>query len=98
MKLTGLSVPILIASLAVAAVGGLGTLAVRASAVSTQTSIELLRINLRVAQLHGQLLQHSKDALTAQVQTTPPHGFRKEKVFMPPDESSAEPWPEEVNP
>ena len=98
MKLTGLSVPILIASLTVAAVGGLGTLAVRASAVSTRTSIELLRINLRVAQLHEQLLQRSKDALTAQVQTTLPRGSRKEKVSMSPEESPVQPWPEEVKP
>jgi hypothetical protein len=98
MKLTGLAVPMLIVSLTVAAVGGLGTLAVRASAVSTQTSIELLRMSLRVAQLHEQLLQHSKDALAAQVQTTLPRGSRKEKVFMPPGESSVQPWPEEVSP
>lgn len=99
MKLTGLSVPILIASLTVATVGGLGTLAVRASAVSTQTSIELLRINLRVAQLHEQLVQRSRDALAAQVQKSPARSEnRKEKVFMPPEEIPVEPWPEEVNP
>jgi len=72
MKL--LTVPMLIVSLTAAAVGGLGTLAVRASAVSTQTSIELLRMNLRVAQLHEQLLQHSRDALAAQVQESLPRG------------------------
>ena len=109
MKL--LIVPMLIVSLTVAAVGGLGTLAVRASAVSTQTSIELLRMNLRVAQLHEQLLQHSRDALAAQVRESLPRGSmpaavagiaggedRKEKVFVPPGESSVQPWPEEVSP
>jgi hypothetical protein len=111
MKLTSLTVPMLIASLTVAAVGGLGTLAVRASAVSTQTSIELLRMNLRVAQLHEQLLQHSRDALAAQVQASLPRGSvpaaatpmangeaRKEKVSTPPEESPVQPWPEEVRP
>jgi hypothetical protein len=106
MKL--LTVPMLIVSLTVAAVGGLGTLAVRASAVSTQTSIELLRMNLRVAQLHEQLLQHSRDTLVAQVRESLPRGSvpaaatggegSKEKVFMPPGESPVQPWPEEVSP
>lgn len=111
MRLTSLAVPMLIVSLTVAAVGGLGTLAVRASAVSTQTSIELLRMNLRVAQLHEQLLQHSRDALAAQVQTSLPRGSvpaaaapmangeaRKEKVFILTEESPVQPWPEEVIP
>jgi hypothetical protein len=114
MKLMSLTVPMLIAVLSVAAIGGLGTLAVRASAVSTQTSIELLRMNLRVAQLHEQLLQHSRDALAAQVQASLPRGSvpaaaapivrgesRKEKVSTVstlPEASPVQPWPEEVRP
>ena len=98
MKL--LIVPMLIVSLTVAAVGGLGTLAVRASAVSTQTSIELLRMNLRVAQLHEQLLQHSRDALAAQVAASLPRGSvpTAEKVSTLPEASPVQPWPEEVSP
>jgi hypothetical protein len=110
MKLASLTVPILIASLTVAAIGGLSMLAVRAGAVSTQTSIELLRMNLRVAQLHEQLLQHSRDALAAQVQASLPRGSvpsaapiasgesRKEKVSTLPEANSVQPWPEEVSP
>jgi hypothetical protein len=111
MKLTGL---MLIVSLTVTAIGGLSTLAVRASAVSTQTSIELLRMNLRVAQLHEQLLQHSREALAAQVRESLPRGSvasasapladgesLKEKVSTIstlPETSSVQPWPEEVLP
>jgi hypothetical protein len=111
MKLLSLAAPMLVVSLTVAAIGGLGTLAVRASAVSTQTSIDLLRMNLRVAQLHEQLLQHSRAALAAQVQASLPRGSvpaagaplasrdsRKEKVFTPPEASPVQPWPEEVRP
>jgi hypothetical protein len=111
MKLMSLTVPVTIAALTVAAVGGLGTLAVRASAVSTQTNIELLRLNLRVAKLHEQLLQHSRDALAEQVQESLPRGSvpaavapvagkesLKEKVFISPEEGSVQPWPEEVRP
>ena len=106
MKLASLTVPVTIAALTVAAVGGLSTLAVRASAVSTQTNIELLRLNLRVAKLHEQLLQHSRDALAAQVQESLPAGSVpaasredvKEKVSTPPEASPVQPWPEEVMP
>ncbi len=90
MKLMSFTAPVLIVSFTVAAVWGLGMLAVRSSAVSTQTSIELLRMNLRVAALHEALLQHSRTALAAQVQTLQPPGAvppaaagraaRKEKV------------------
>ena len=100
MKLTSLAVPMLIVSLTVAAVGGLGTLAVRASAVSTRTSIELLRMSLRVAQLHEQLLQHSRDELAAQVRASLPRGSvpAAEKVSILPEESPVQPWPEEEIP
>ncbi len=107
MKLASLTVPVTIAALTVAAVGGLGTLAVRASAVSTQTNIELLRLNLRVAKLHQQLLEHSRNALAAQVQESLPGGSvpaaasregQKKKVSILPEASPVEPWPEEVRP
>ena len=107
MKLASLTVPVTIAALTVAAVGGLSTLAVRASAVSTQTNIELLRLNLRVAKLHEQLLAHSRDALAAQVEESLPRGSvpaaasregLEKKVSIPPEASSVEPWPEEVMP
>ena len=98
MKL--LAVPMLIASLTVAAVGGLSMLAARAGAASTRTSIELLRMNLRVAQLHEQLVQHSRDALAAQVQASRPRGSvpTAEKVSSLPEASPVQPWPEEVMP
>jgi hypothetical protein len=107
MKLMSLTVPVTIAALTVAAVGGLGTLAVRASAVSTQTNIELLRLNLRVAKLHEQLLEHSRDTLAAQVQESLPAGSvpaaasregLKEKASTPPEVGPVQPWPEEVRP
>ncbi len=100
MKLTILAIPVMIASLTVAAVGGLSMLAARAGAVSTRTSIELLRINLRVAQLHEQLVQHSRDALAAQVAASLPRGSvpTAEKVSTLPEAISVQPWPEEVTP
>jgi hypothetical protein len=110
MKLTSLAVPVLVAALAVAALGGLGRLAVRASAVSTETSIHLLRINLRIARLHDQLLQHAKDSLVAQLEALPPRApapvfppaARKDgrgvvaptAPAAPGSEPSPEPWPE----
>ena len=93
MKLAGLAVPVLIASLSVAALGGLGTLAVRAGAVSTRTSLELLRMNLRIARLHDELLKHSKGALASQARTLLPPAA--------PDRAAgneARPWPETVEP
>jgi hypothetical protein len=93
MKLAGLAVPVLIASLSVAAIGGLGTLAVRASAVSTQTSIELLRMNLRIARLHDELLKHSKDALASQTRTLVPAAAPDRAA-----EDEARPWPGTVEP
>jgi hypothetical protein len=109
MKLMSVTVPLLIVALTVAAVGGLGLLAVRASAFSTRTSIDLLRMNLRVARLHEELLRHSRNALAAQVETLLPRGSvpaavagpearkadaRKAKVFMPLEASPVRPWPE----
>lgn len=105
MKLTALVTPVLIASLSVATIGGLGTLAVRSSTVSIQTNIKLLRMNLRVARLHEELLRHSQDALSTQAQTLPPPGapgrakHEETKDATPPEpESTARPWPETVQP
>jgi hypothetical protein len=63
MKLMSLTVPVLIVALTVVAVWGMGMLAVKTSAVSTQASLDLLRLHLRVARLHEELLDHSKRAL-----------------------------------
>jgi len=63
MKLVSLTVPVLIISLVVIAVWGMGMLAVKTSALSTQASLDLLRLHLRVARLHEELLQHSRNAL-----------------------------------
>ncbi len=106
MKLTSLAVPVMIAALTVAALGGLGRLAVRASAVSTETSIHLLRINLRIARLHDQLLQHARESLAAQL-ALPPRppaptaipAIKKdvrggELPPLPDASAAAEPWPE----
>jgi hypothetical protein len=99
--------PVLIAALSVTATWGLGMLAVRSGAVSTQTSLDLLRLNLRVARLHEALLEHSRETLADQMETLRPQeaapstaagrAARKEKVSTPsgPDaESAARPWPE----
>jgi hypothetical protein len=98
MKLMSFTTPVLIAALTVVTIGGLGTLAVRSSAVSTQTSIDLLRMNLRVARLHEELLKHSKEDLGAQVETLADRAKHKEeKVSTPPEpvtENAARPWPE----
>ena len=91
MKLMGLTVPLLIVSLTAATVCGLGTLAVRAGAASTRTSIDLLRMQLRVTRLHEQLVQQSRDRLAAQTQAILP-GVTKGPA--PSEERLARPWPE----
>lgn len=82
MKLMSFTVPVLIVSLTVIAVWGIGMLAARASAVSTQTSIDLLRMHLRVARLHEQLLRHSRNAVAAQAEALP---------------GMSRPWPEGIS-
>jgi len=72
MKLMGFTAIVLTVALVTLAVGGLGLLAVRASAVSTQTSLELLRMHLRVARLHEQLLEQSRRDLTTHTGELPP--------------------------
>ncbi|HEY3570285.1 MAG TPA: hypothetical protein VGP73_20310 [Thermoanaerobaculia bacterium] len=94
MKLMSLAVPVLILSLVIVSVWGLGLLAVRASAVSTQASIDLLRMHLQVARLHDQLLRHSKQSLGAHLEALLPGG-------APPaagseageEEGPVRPWP-----
>ncbi len=87
MKLMSVTVPLLIVCVTAAAVCGLGTLAVRASAVSTQTSIDLLRMQLRVTRLHEQLLKHSRDRLAAEAEAVLP------RDPAPSETSPAQPWP-----
>lgn len=72
MRLMSSAVLVLIVALITAAVGGLGLLAVRASAASTQASLDLLRMHLRVAQLHEQLLKDSRDRLATHTKALPP--------------------------
>lgn len=98
MKLAGFAVPVLIAALSVAALGGLGTLAVRAGAVSTQTSIDLLRMNLRIARLHDELLKHSKNAVASQARTLLPPGAVPAAAPDRAAEDEARPWPDTVEP
>lgn len=65
MKASLFTVPIVIAAFLLVAVWGLGMLAVKASAVSTQTSLELLRLHLRVTRLHDELQARSRERLVA---------------------------------
>jgi hypothetical protein len=93
MKLMSLAVPVVIISLVIVAVWGLGMLAVRASAASTQASIDLLRMHLQVARLHDELLRHSRRALGSHVEAllsggAPPAGGVKAE-----DEGPVRPWP-----
>ncbi len=74
MKLMSVTAPLLIVAMTVVAVWGLGMLTLRASAVSTQNSIELLRMHLRVVRMHDELLLQSKSALAAQVRASLPRG------------------------
>ncbi len=76
MKLSAIAAPLLIAALTVATLAGLGTLAVRAGAVSTRTNIELLRLDLRVARLQARLLESARSGLAAQAAAVLPRGQR----------------------
>jgi hypothetical protein len=96
MKLMSFTVPMLIISLTVVAVWGVGMLAIRASAVSTQTSIELLRMHLRVERLHEQLLHHSREAVAAHVEALlrESAGPAADGAEPPAEEAGqARPWP-----
>jgi hypothetical protein len=107
MKSMSFTTPVLIAAFTVTATWGLGMLAVRSGAASARTSLDLLRLNLRVASLHEELLEHSQEALADQVETLLPQGAvpstaagrapRKENVSTLSGldaESAARPWPE----
>jgi hypothetical protein len=95
MKLISFTVPMLIVSLTVIAVWGVGMLAVRASAVSTQTSIDLLRMHLRVERLHEQLLQHSREAIADHVEAILSDGAPNAGDETPEAEAGqARPWPD----
>lgn len=72
MRLMSLAALVLVAALVTAAVGCLGLLAVRASAASTQASLDLLRMHLRVAHLHDQLLERSRHSLATHTGELPP--------------------------
>jgi len=100
MKLISLTVPVLILSLTIIAIWGLGMLAVKASAISTQSSIDLLRVHLEVARLHDQLLEHSRQAVAGDVgsllKAAPPVGevAKPPAPSAPSEANAAEPWPE----
>lgn len=86
MKLTSFTVPALIVSLTAVTVSGVGMLTVRASAISTQTSINLLRMQLRVTQMHQQLMKQNQESLAAQAQAL------RQQVPTPPEASPVQPW------
>ncbi len=86
MKLTSFTVPALIVSLTAVTVSGIGMLTVRASAISTQTSINLLRMQLRVTQMHQQLIQQNQESLAAQTQAL------RQQVPTSPEASPVQPW------
>ena len=69
MKLMSFTAPLLVVSLIAVAVCGIGMLAVRASAVATRSSIDLLRMNLKVARLNAELLRHSREGAAAELKT-----------------------------
>src|SRR6185436_13577622 len=88
MKLMSITMSLLVVSLTAVAVCGMGTLAVRAGAVSTQKSIELLRMQIEVTRLHEKLLRHSQERLAAQAAAVLP---RVPRVPAPADQD----WPNE---
>jgi hypothetical protein len=107
MKLMSLTVPVLIVALTVVAVWGMGMLAVKTSAISTQASLDLLRLHLRVARLHEELLDHSKRALISHAAKLAADGGPVLRGLGEPaaasvvstasaePESALQPWPEE---
>lgn len=60
MKISGLLAPLLVTSLIFLSVWCIGMLTVRSSAMATQSSIELLRMQIEVARLQQHLQQHSQ--------------------------------------
>jgi len=99
MKTLGSTLPIVILSLVLIGVWGLGLLAVKASATSTQVSIDLLRQHLKVARLHEQLLVHSKESLGAHAQelsatASPWFGADRADPSVAPSQPTRRPWPD----
>jgi hypothetical protein len=95
MKTMSFTAPLLIVAMTVVAICGLGQLTLRASAVSTHNSIELLRMHLRVVRLHEQLLRQSQESLAAglNLKSLPaarPLSTKSALVFP----ESVQPWPE----
>lgn len=86
MKLTSFTVPALIVSLTAVTVSGVGMLTVRASAFSTKTSINLLRMQLRVTRLHEELLQRDRERLAAQAEAL------RQRVPPASGTSPVQPW------
>jgi hypothetical protein len=72
MKLSSWTAPVLIAALIAVTVCGLSLLAVRASVFSTATSLDLLRLQLRVARLQDLLIRHSQERLQERLAATAP--------------------------
>jgi membrane protease subunit (stomatin/prohibitin family) len=72
MKLSSWTAPVLIAALITVTVCGLSLLAVRASVFSTATSLDLLRLQLRVARLQDLLIRHSQERLQGSLATAAP--------------------------
>jgi hypothetical protein len=72
MKLSSWTAPVLIAALITVTVCGLSLLAVRASVFSTATSLDLLRLQLRVARLQDLLIRHSQERLQGSLAATAP--------------------------
>lgn len=97
MKTLSSALPIVLLSLVLIGVWGLGLLAVKASATSTQTSIDLLRRHLEVAQLHEKLLATSKQRLEAHVQELSAAGALTPQTdgAEAEDPNQRRPWPQQ---
>ncbi|HEV7785866.1 MAG TPA: hypothetical protein VGQ28_11055 [Thermoanaerobaculia bacterium] len=94
MKMMSFTAPLLIVAMTVVAICGLGQLTLRASAVSTHNSIELLRMHLRVVRLHEDLLRQSQARLAAGLRVLPtarPKSAEGRVAVLP---EAGQPWPE----
>ncbi len=63
MKTSALFLPLAIVVLILGAIWALGMLAVKSSAISTEASVEMLRLHIEVARMHEALLAHSQQNL-----------------------------------
>ena len=95
MKLSALAVPVLLVALTLIAVWGLGMLAIRANALSTEASVQLLRTHLEAVRLHDQLLRHTRADVEAELEKTKRLAPRKPTPEPAADETSGavRPWP-----